>query len=126
MSTKKSVAGTASDPTIKFATVEIDGDKYKLAYSFNAIAEAEAMAGCNLLQGMQTLQDLSATQLRGLFYAALSVARPSMTIEEAGKLLRFDTMPAITNAIADAYILSMPKKEEPAEGSEKNEAPTEA
>jgi hypothetical protein len=109
---KRSVAGTAADPTIQFAKLELDGETYKLAYSFNAIALAESVSGCNLLEGLRNLSNLSAGQLRGLFYAALSVADPKITIEQAGALIAVDATHSITDAIVEAYILSMPKKKE--------------
>ena len=108
--TKRSVAGTAVDPTIQFSTLVIGEKAYKLAYSFNAIAEAEAVAGCNLLSGLLILHDLTALQLRGLLYAALTVAQPETTLDEAGKLITIDAMYAITEALAQAYSLSMPSK----------------
>src|ERR1700727_1226726 len=89
---KKSVAGTVGDPTIVFTPLVIDDHKYQLAFSFNAIAEAESKAGCNLLRGIKDYNDLSVTQLRGLLYAALTVSLPDITLEEAGNLLRLDTM----------------------------------
>ena len=110
---KRSVAGTAADPLIQFSTLEINGETYRLAYSFNAIALAESVAGCNLLEGLRNLSNLSASQLRGLFYAALSVANPKITLEEAGALIAVDGTVQITDAVVEAYILSMPKKKEP-------------
>jgi hypothetical protein len=107
---KRSVAGSAADPTIEFATLSIDDVEYKLAYSFNAIAEAESVTGCNLLRGLESLTDLSATQLRGLLYAAMTVAHPEFTIEQVGHLIRLDTIGPVTTALAEAYSLSMPKK----------------
>jgi hypothetical protein len=107
---KKSVASTALDPTIQFATLTIDGELYKLVYSFNAIAKAEGVTGCNLLNGLLSLESLSAVHLIGLLYAALSVAHPDMTVEKAGELVRLDTISSITQALAEAYALSMPQK----------------
>jgi len=106
----RTVAGSRKDPTIQFATLTLDGQEYKLAYSFNAIAEAENRAGCNLLSGLQDLRDLNAQQLRGLLYAALSVAHPKITVEEAGDMIRLTTITTITDALAAAYILSLPEK----------------
>jgi len=114
--TKRSVVGTAADPTLQFADLEIDGVKYKLAYSFQAIAEAEGLAGCNLLDGLKNLMDLSARQLRGLFFAALSIAHPKITIEGATGLIKIDNIVPITRALAEAYNLSIPdKKTDPPE-----------
>ena len=113
MPQRRSVSGTGRDPIIKFATLVIDEKEYKLAYSFNAIAEAESLAGCNLLTGIKNLTDLSAAQFRGLFYAALTVAQPKMALKDAGALIRFETQALIEAAIGEAYILSMPKQEDP-------------
>jgi hypothetical protein len=112
MPSKKSVAGTGADPVIRFAKLELDGETYRLAYSFNAIATAEHVAECNLLSGLESLNDMSALQLRGLLYAAMSVADPKVTIHQAGALIRLDTLVPITNAIAEAYRLSMPEKKQ--------------
>jgi hypothetical protein len=106
---KKTVSGTTDDPTIQFATLELDGEKFKLAYDFNAIALAESVAGCNLFDGLQSLRDLNARQLRGLFYAALLKAQPAMTIDRAGAMVKLHTINPITDAIGTAYRLSMPK-----------------
>jgi hypothetical protein len=122
---KRHVAGTAADPTIRFATLELEGQTYKLAYSFNAVAEAELVAKCNLLSGLENLHELSAIQLRGLLYAALSVAQPEITLSQAGEMIhpfttpaRAETITPISRALAEAYGLSMPeKKEDPPEAA---------
>jgi len=119
MAFKKSIAGTALDPTIQFATLTIDDQTYKLAYSFNAIALAEAASGANLLRGLESLSDLTALQLRGLLYAAMTVARPETTIEEAGALIRLDTIGIVTTALGEAYMLSLPEsKKNPVESDQ--------
>jgi hypothetical protein len=101
---KHSVAGTVADPTIEFAELKLNGKIYRLSYSFNSIAEAEHVAGCNLLAGLESLLDLTALQ------AAMSVADPEVTIEQAGSLVRLDTIEPITEALAKAYRVSMPAK----------------
>lgn len=120
---RKSVAGTSSDPVVEFATLEIDGKAYRLSYDFNAIAEAEKEAGCNLLHGIAVilLRGMNAGQLRGLLYAALRQAHPKMTLSGAGRLIRIDTMPSITTAIIEAWNASLPEAkkiaEDPTEGA---------
>ena len=94
-----------------FATLAIEGEQpLKLAFDFNAIAEAEQLAGCNLLEGLQNLSGMTALQLRGLLFAALRKAQPKMTIQAAGALIRLDTLGPITLALAEAYSLSIRKK----------------
>ena len=107
---KKSVAGTGADPTITFVPLIIDGQKYSMCFSFNAFAEAESTTGCNLLKGIESFENLTATQLRGLCYASLTVAHPDITLEEAGKLIRFDTIGLVAMAIGKAYMASIPEK----------------
>jgi len=117
---ERSVARTPADPIIEFTPLEIDGQTYELAWDFGAIAEAEKVTGCNLLQGVAGLLTNGATagQLLGLFYAALKVAQPDITMLEASALCRIDTIPDVTRAIARAYNASLP------EGQKKNENPT--
>lgn len=124
MQARKTVARTAADPTIRFSKLEIEGAMYSLAYDYNAIAVAENVAGVNLLEGLRNLENLNAQQLRGLLYAALLIAHPRMTIEEAGSLIRLNTLLPISEAIAQAYVYSLPEKKkdpsvpEPAMGPE--------
>lgn len=115
MAKKKTVAGTVADPVIQFAKLSIDGTEYQLAYDFNEIAVAEQLTGLNLLTGLINLwNDLTDPKLmggaiiRGLLYAALRVAKPDTTIEDAGRLLRVDTVANVVDAIREAYALSVP------------------
>jgi hypothetical protein len=106
-----------ADPLVEFATLRIDGESYNLVYDFNAIAEAEKLAQCNLLHGIASLLASGATamQLRGLLYAAMRKAHPKMTIDKAGELIRIDTMPDIYEALGEAYRNSMPEAKKLAE-----------
>lgn len=112
---RKSVAGSVADPTLKFAKLKLGGEEYSLCYSFNAIAEAERVAGCNLLIALEGLQNLSAIQLRGLLYAALTKAHPDISIERAGALIGIKSLGPITTALASAYSLSMEDPANPPE-----------
>jgi hypothetical protein len=117
----KHVAGTIKDPTIKFSTLTIDEQDYKLAYSFNSIAEAEAVTKTNLLNGLETLTNLNASNLRGLLWAAMLIAQPKTTLEDAGTLIRLDTIGPVTLALAEAYNLSLPEKKSVDEPPKQNE-----
>src|SRR5689334_16781036 len=113
---RRTVAGTAADPTIKFAKLELDGKTYSLCYDFNAIAIAESLCpGSNLLHGLLSLQQLNAVQLRGLLYAALLKAHPTITLYQAGEFVRLDRVEQICRAIAEAYGLSVEKPQNPME-----------
>jgi hypothetical protein len=98
-----------------WASLTIAGETYRLIYSFNAIAEAETEAGCNLLHGISAalLNTMSAAQMRGLFYAALKPFQPAMTLAVAGAMIRIDTLPDIFEAISEAYKLAMEKPKNP-------------
>jgi hypothetical protein len=108
----KKVAGTKDDPTIRFASITIDETEYKLAYSFAAIAKAEKPTGCNLLSGMVSVSNIldtgfpGASVVLGMFWAALSVAHPDMTWNDAAVLIRPDTVADIWHAVQEAQALS--------------------
>lgn len=114
----KKDAGT--NPTIRFAKVTIDETEYSLAYSYGAIAKAEKLTGCNLLLGMVNISDLSdtgfpaANVVLGLFWSALSVAHPHMTMNDAAVLIRPDTIGSVIDAYREAQNLSS-KDYKPAE-----------
>ena len=105
---------------MKFAKVTIDGVEHTLAYDFNEICKAEEYTGCNLLGALQHLNELHATELRGLFLAALEAGpeqafpgkSPQDALEEAGKLIRLDTVIPIIEALSKAYQLSLPENSE--------------
>ena len=119
---KKTVAGTRADPTIRFADLMLDGTVYQLAYDFNSIALAEKIAGINLLEGLRNLAQVSAQQFRGLFYGARLKAQPEITLEQAGGLIRLDTLLAIEAGIAQAYANSIMEKKEETEDKRESEA----
>jgi hypothetical protein len=108
---KKTVAGTADDPTIPYTKLTLKGTDYKLCYSFNAIAKAEAETGLNMFQGLN-LQALNAIQLRAMLWASLLTAHPDITLEEAGALIASPTHCNLAlSAIAEAWSASMPKQD---------------
>ena len=111
MASKKTVAGTAADPTIRYAKLKIEGETYSLAFDFNALATAESMTGLNLMQALRSLDDLSVSQLRALLYAALLKAQ-RITVQEAGEILNLRNIPAVTRAIGEALKNSLPEESE--------------
>lgn len=101
---------------MKTSTLLIDGKKYQLAYDFNAIADAESLAGCNLLNALENMNDITAAQLRGLLHAALVAAWPveskllPPSLAEAGTMCRVDTIGIVTTALGEAYMLTLPEE----------------
>jgi len=96
----------------KTATLKLAGNTYELAFDFNQIVRTEGEAECNLLAGLQDVANLSALQLRGLFLAAIRAGDPksTMTIQQAGELMRYDTIFPITEALAASILASVPVK----------------
>ena len=105
----------AVDPITEFVPLEIDGYTYELVYDFDAIANAEKQADCNLLHGMSAtlLNTMSAGQLRGLLWAALRRRHPKMTLADAAALCRVDTVPDIVPALAATFTAAIPKRNPP-------------
>src|SRR5579872_7172332 len=99
-------------PIVEFVTLEIDGEVYSLGgLDFNAIADAELVAKCNLLLGIAGMltNGMTAQQTRGLLYASLRRAHPKITLQDAGNLVRVDTLPDINDALLRAYNASLPE-----------------
>src|ERR1051326_7518669 len=108
MAKKKTVANTANDPTVEFVEIQLQGKTWKLAYDFNAIAEAEKLTGCNLLQGVSGVlyTTMTAQQLRALLYAAMCKAHPKVTLEEVGTLIPILSMADIQRALLKTWGIS--------------------
>jgi hypothetical protein len=107
---KKPNTPTAIKSVLPKVKLSVDGVDYWLVYDFNALAEGEAQTGINLLQCLN-FQNLNATKIRGLLYAALLRLQPDTTIEDAGNLLGSADSSAVMNAIVEAYLGSQPKPE---------------
>jgi hypothetical protein len=63
---------------------------YRLTLTYSFIARAEALAGCNMLAGLDNLHNLSALQFRGLLFCASHVAHPQLTVDDVGGLIGLD------------------------------------
>jgi hypothetical protein len=93
------------------ANVAIGGVNYPIAFSFNACADTEPYCGANLHHAVQNMAHLSALQLRGLFLAGIRAVDPTskLTVIDVGKLLTFENISAVTEAIAESILASVPK-----------------
>lgn len=112
----------AVDAVQTSAKLTIDGKTYELVYDFNAIAEAERICGANLLHGIAAtfLNTLGAAQMRGMLYAALQPRYPyrpvagdreasGISLADAGRMIRVDTIERIVKALEKAWELSIPE-----------------
>ena len=100
----------------KTSTLTLAGQTFELVYDFNLIAESEEDAGCNLLEALVNLHDLTAMQLRGLLYAAIISPTPRPSILQVGALLEVDAIGPVTSALAKAYNLEVKTDPIPAPG----------
>jgi hypothetical protein len=90
---------------MNFSKLKVDDKEFLLGYDFNDIADAEPVAGCNLLDGMGG--GPNAAQLRGLVYAMTRQTHPDLDLAGAGKLLSFDVAAKARVAVMEACALSV-------------------
>jgi hypothetical protein len=108
---KKTVPSVSANPTLPSVSVDVGGVTYSLCFDFNAMAQAEAATGLNLLQCLN-FQNLNTIKVRGLLYAAMLKAHPETTLEMAGMLFNHpNTVDKLMNAVVEAYLGSQPEPE---------------
>jgi hypothetical protein len=97
-------------PPAAKALLEIEDGTFELVYDFNAIAEAEPQAGCNLLHavGAALLHNMTASQMRGLLYALLRARHADMDLPRVGALIRLENYARIREALKTAIMATAP------------------
>ena len=105
------------NPIVKYASLELNGMEYKLCWDFNAIAVAEEITGQELLLRSDPGR-ITAKQLRGMLYAAMLRAQPSITLDHVTELITFKHAPIIANALTQAWIDSNQEPEKNGNGAE--------
>jgi hypothetical protein len=70
-----------------------------LVYDLNAICSFEEATGLSVVDA---LRNLTMTNIRALIWAGLLVDDPALTLEQAGALIRFADIAAVTGALRDA------------------------
>ena len=99
---------------VKFS-FEGDPTEYALEFDFNELADAEAVAGCDLLLAVRKWPQLSCQEMRGLLYALSKPAHPKVTLKDAGALLThnlFVAMAGMRAALLAAALLEEKEMEE--------------
>jgi hypothetical protein len=101
----------AVDPTLPKVAITLDGKTYYLAFTFAALATAEAklrQAGItvNLLHALD-LSNMDAERVVPLLYAALITHDPTITPEAVAKLVTLRNLGAIFEGIAKTYAESL-------------------
>lgn len=102
-----------SNPLLPAVPVVVDGIKYMLRFDFEAIAEAEEIVDRALITGLRP-QDIRAPKIRlvqSMFYAAAHYDQPSLTFDEAKKLITRETLPEIWPKVCEAWTASNPEPE---------------
>lgn len=98
---------------MKYSTLKVDKEEYRLGYDFNGLCDAEALTGCNLLTAMRDLGEASAGQLRGLLFAAIravpyeGMPGSAELLKQCGDLLRADTIGPVILALGHTYALGV-------------------
>jgi hypothetical protein len=99
------------------AAITIDGRQLTLRWDFNSLVRAEKQSGVNILSAVtHMVSGLTSEELRGLLLAFLLPDQPDVTVDEAGALLRIDTILLITQAIDTAISETMPRTAEATHG----------
>lgn len=99
----------ALDPTLPDVELVLGGQTFKLCFDFNAVVHAEKITGVNLLTSI--VEDITATSLRGLLYAAVLRDQPDVTIEHVGSLISPTNIGAVRTAIVTAWFGSIKSAE---------------
>lgn len=125
MSNHNHVAGVpGADPTLPDVALVLNGKTHHLAFDFNAIVLAEKATGINLLRSI--VNEISATNLRALLWAALLKENPKLTVEEVGTWITMRNAATIHNALITAWFGSIeePKETEAAPGEDEAQETT--
>lgn len=71
------------------ASFEVEGETYRVHYTWNAAAEFEEAAGRPLSDALLDIarEKLSAKSLRAMLWAGLQEHHPEVTLKEAGRLI---------------------------------------
>lgn len=88
---------------------------YTLQFDFNALCDAEEVAGCNLMRAVIGGAEFTATKARALLFAFLKTAHPKVTLAEAGELFSKDQGVVLTALIKVLNGVWRAEESEPAE-----------
>ena len=111
MARKKISGKPAVDPTLPDVSVEINGKVYRLAYTFAALALAQAKlktvnGTINVFRAVM-FTDVDPIDLCVLFYAGLQANHPDLTYDEACELITLQNYGDVFKACYKAYTESM-------------------
>jgi hypothetical protein len=109
MKTKK--VASITDPTQRAAKLTLDGEIYKMVFTFAALAEAEdrLVASDPEVNLLFNLPRLRMRSTRVLFAASMMTHHPKIAFEDAENLVTRENSLAVMTAIVEAWNLSMPE-----------------
>ncbi len=93
--------------------VTIAGKTYPLRFDFEAIAEAEEIVNLPLITGLQA-RDITSPKVklvRAMFFAAAHYDQPSLTFEDAKKLITRENLVDVWVKVLEAWTISNPEPE---------------
>ncbi|ADW69013.1 hypothetical protein [Granulicella tundricola] len=101
----------ALDPTLPKVELKLKGKTYHLCFTFAALATAEAALKkigheINIFHALD-FANLGAESLAAILYAALITETPDFNLLEVPTLITMRDIPAIKQALFDAFALSM-------------------
>ena len=86
-------------------TIKLDKER-KLCFDLNAMAEFEEVTGKSIFQ---TLEQMTAKDLRALLWACLIDEDPTLTIKDVGRMVTPDKIEEINKSISEAVKQAMPE-----------------
>jgi len=99
-------------------SIELDKPR-NLKFDFAALMAFEKETGKNVLSD-NVWQDMSATDLVTLLWAALKHEDKELTLEQVGSMIHFDNVAEISQKLQEAFAQAMPDAGGKEEGKNKN------
>lgn len=94
-------------------TIEINLDKKRtLRFDMNAMAEFEDISGKPFFGWAQTMQNMTAKDLRSFLWACLRHEDKELTPEQVGAMITADNLLDVQKSLSDMYVANTPTKEE--------------
>lgn len=93
-------------------TFEVEGKRYTLSFSANALCEMESALNLGVNEIAARLgqaEKLRITTVRAVFWAGLTDHHDGITIKDAGALLTQIKMPRAVELIGEAFALAFPE-----------------
>jgi hypothetical protein len=94
----------------RLTPLELDGVTYLLTYDFEAVVTAEEATGIALLVGVNWT-NVGVKRIRAMLYASMLAEQPKITLEEITRLINFNNILKIEEALVLAWRSPTPEPE---------------